>query len=82
MRPCSWFRIRWAEHLPPRASRRFVRPLPLAGVVAGDGRISQVPVGPRCMHALFFDPGGCEWLACNAIRLLPSAFNTASAPTH
>src|SRR5262249_19005117 len=29
-----------------------------AGIVSGDGRVSQVPRDPSCALALFFDPGG------------------------
>lgn len=43
-------------------SLRFLRsavPTPTS-VEARDGGISQVPVGPSCVHALLYDPGGTD----------------------
>src|SRR3954463_7115605 len=45
-----------------------------AGIVGGDGRVSQVPGDPSCASALFSDPGGTEYARpLRRIGMVPAA---------
>jgi hypothetical protein len=65
-----WVAFAWRDHPCVRfaPSGRDARPWARgdwcsgsrAGIVSGDGRVSQVPRDPSCALALFSDPGGTE----------------------
>ena len=59
---------------------RGCSPVPHPGSLSGNGRISQVPEGPLCLHAVLFDPGRILAPLSSVARISPSAFGTASAP--
>ena len=45
-----------------------------AGIIGGDGRVSQVPGDPSCASALFSDPGGTEYARpLRRIGMVPAA---------
>jgi len=57
-------------------------PVDPPGMAAGDGRFSQVPGEPLCMHAPLFDPGGSARPRHETDEsMLPSGFSTPSATT-
>ena len=50
-------------------------------VFGGDDRVSQVPGGPPCVHALLFDPGGISAPGQRGASVWPSVVLKTSAPT-